>query len=81
MEQTLAAAHSVLAPSTMLKPLPIKRGTQFKPLSEVCEYLNALHIYADEARQGKIRTVEANHFCTQVSKSTFLYIPFSSSIF
>jgi hypothetical protein len=47
------------------------RGTidpELKPLHNVCEYLNALHIYADEARQGKSRYVEAHHFCSHVGK-------------
>jgi len=41
---------------------------ELKPLHNVCEYLNALHIYADEARQGICRSVEAYHFCSHVSK-------------
>lgn len=41
-------------------------GPDFKPLHNVCEYLNPLHIYADEARQGKARPVEAFHFCSHV---------------
>lgn len=47
------------------------RGTidpELKPLHNVCEYLNALHIYADEARQGKVRSVESYHFCSHVRK-------------
>jgi hypothetical protein len=49
------------------------RGTidpELKPLHNVCEFLNAVHIYADEARQGKVRHVEAHHFCSHVSKGT-----------
>lgn len=41
---------------------------ELKPLHNVCEYLNALHIYTDEARQGICRSVEAHHFCSHVSK-------------
>jgi hypothetical protein len=41
---------------------------ELKPLHNVCEYLNAVHIYADEARQGIVRTVDAHHFCSHVSK-------------
>jgi len=37
-------------------------------LHNVCEYLNALHIYADEARRGECRSVESYHFCSHVSK-------------
>ncbi|ETN44631.1 uncharacterized protein HMPREF1541_10301 [Cyphellophora europaea CBS 101466] len=39
-----------------------------RPLHNVCEYLNALHIYADEARQGVVRSVDSHHFCSHVSK-------------
>ena len=39
-----------------------------KPLHNVCEYLNALHIYTDEARRGEVRTVDAHHFCSHVRK-------------
>ncbi len=41
---------------------------EFAPLRNHCEFLNALHIYADEARKGIVRHVEANHFCSHVSK-------------
>lgn len=47
------------------------RGTvdpELKPLHNVCEYLNALHIYADEARRGEVRAVESFHFCSHVRK-------------
>jgi hypothetical protein len=47
------------------------RGTvdpELKPLHNVCEYLNALHVYTDEARQGVVRTVDAHHFCSHVGK-------------
>lgn len=47
------------------------RGTidpELKPLHNVCQYLNALHVYVDEARQGICRSVEAHHFCSHVSK-------------
>lgn len=40
----------------------------FAPLRNYCEFLNALHIYADEARRGVVRHVEANHFCSHLSK-------------
>jgi Protein of unknown function (DUF1264) len=40
----------------------------FAPLGNVCEFLNALHIYADEASRGVVRHVEANHFCAHVTK-------------
>ena len=43
-----------------------KPAAEFKPLHSICEYLNALHIYTDEARRGIARHVEANHFCAQV---------------
>lgn len=41
-------------------------NAQFKPLHNICEFLNALHIYADEARHNITRYVEANHFCAHV---------------
>ena len=40
----------------------------FKPLGNVCEFLNAVHIYAGEASQGVTRFVEANHYCSHVRK-------------
>lgn len=43
-------------------------NVEFKPLHNVCEFLNALHIYADEARNGVTRFVEANHYCSHVRK-------------
>ncbi|GAM89577.1 hypothetical protein ANO11243_076160 [Dothideomycetidae sp. 11243] len=39
-----------------------------QPLHNICEYLNALHIYTEEARQGIVRTVDAHHFCSHVRK-------------
>ena len=39
---------------------------EFKPLHNVCEFLNALHIYTDEARKGEVRLVEANHYCSHL---------------
>lgn len=41
---------------------------EFLPLHNVCEFLNALHVYTDEAREGVIRYVEANHYCSHVRK-------------
>ena len=41
---------------------------ELKPLHNVCEYLNALHVYADEARRGECRSIESYHFCSHVSK-------------
>jgi len=41
---------------------------ELKPLHNVCEYLNALHIYTDEAREGKVRSVDSHHFCSHVRK-------------
>lgn len=45
---------------------------ELKPLHNICEYLNALHIYADEARTGKVRSVESYHFCSHVRKGMSL---------
>ncbi|KAB2575779.1 Oil body-associated protein 1B [Lasiodiplodia theobromae] len=39
---------------------------EFKPLQNVCEFLTAIHIYADEAREGKTRYVPAFHYCSHV---------------
>jgi len=39
-----------------------------KPLHNICEFLNAIHMYADEASQGVARYVESNHFCSHVNK-------------
>jgi Protein of unknown function (DUF1264) len=41
---------------------------EFQPMKNFCEFLNALHIYTDEARRGIVRHVEANHFCSHLSK-------------
>lgn len=41
---------------------------EFKPLHRICEFLNALHIYTDEARHNVTRYVEANHYCSHVRK-------------
>ncbi|KAL2005053.1 hypothetical protein VTN00DRAFT_2903 [Thermoascus crustaceus] len=41
---------------------------ELKPLHNICEFLNALHIYADEARHNVTRYVEANHYCSHVRK-------------
>ncbi|KAH8804677.1 hypothetical protein F5884DRAFT_859296 [Xylogone sp. PMI_703] len=46
----------------------INSDPAFRPLHGVCEFLNAVHIYADEARQGVVRHVEAHHYCSHVGK-------------
>lgn len=38
-------------------------SAQFKPLQNICEFLHAFHVYADEARHNVTRYVEATHFC------------------
>jgi hypothetical protein len=40
----------------------------FAPLCNHCEFLNALHVYAEEARRGVVRSVEVCHFCACLSK-------------
>jgi len=40
----------------------------FKPFQNICEFLTAVHIYTDEARQGKTRYVDAVHYCAHVRK-------------
>ena len=52
---------------------------EFKPLHNVCEFLNALHVYADEARRGVTRFVEANHYCSHVSKDLRQCLIYDSS--
>jgi len=74
----IAATALRFSPTAWLKSWLLYLGIQthvrstidpnLKPLHNVCEYLNALHIYADEARQGVARTVDAHHFCSHVSK-------------
>ena len=41
-------------------------SAQFKPLHNICEFLNALHIYAEESRHNIARYVEATHYCAHV---------------
>ncbi|KAL9109306.1 MAG: hypothetical protein Q9227_006061 [Pyrenula ochraceoflavens] len=41
---------------------------EFLPLHNICEFLTAVHIYTEEARQGKTRSVPATHYCSHVSK-------------
>lgn len=78
---SLAATLLSFSPSAWLKSWLLYIGIQthvrstvsvdadLKPLTNVCEYLNALHIYCDEARQqGKARPIEAFHFCSHVDK-------------
>ncbi|KAF2457570.1 hypothetical protein BDY21DRAFT_344231 [Lineolata rhizophorae] len=36
---------------------------QFKPFHSICEFLTAVHVYAEPAREGKCRYVEATHYC------------------
>ena len=77
----LAATLLSFSPTAWLKSWLLYLGIQthvrstlsadadLKPLTNVCEYLNALHIYCDEARQqGKTRSIEAFHFCSHVNK-------------
>lgn len=41
---------------------------EYKPLHNICEFLNALHIYTDSARENVARYVEATHYCSHVHK-------------
>ena len=36
----------------------------FSPLKNICEFLNAFHVYADDRN----RVVEANHYCHQINE-------------
>ncbi|KAK5936619.1 hypothetical protein PMZ80_011147 [Knufia obscura] len=40
----------------------------FKPFRSIHEFLTAVHIYADEARHGKTRYVDAMHYCAHTRK-------------
>ncbi|KAA8905955.1 hypothetical protein TRICI_005206 [Trichomonascus ciferrii] len=40
----------------------------FKPLKNLCMFLNAVHVYTDEASKGQIRVVDSNHYCAHVRK-------------
>ncbi|TKA22047.1 hypothetical protein B0A50_08429 [Salinomyces thailandicus] len=40
----------------------------YKPFRNIHEFLTAVHIYADEAKQGTTRYVEATHYCAHVRK-------------
>ncbi|KAF2478508.1 hypothetical protein BDY17DRAFT_306166 [Neohortaea acidophila] len=44
-------------------------NAEFMPLHNICEWLNALHVYTDEARNGKTRALEAHHYCSHVRKN------------
>ncbi|RFU30547.1 hypothetical protein B7463_g5791, partial [Scytalidium lignicola] len=57
----------------------INSDPAFKPLHNVCEFLNALHIYADEARRGVTRHVEASHYCSHVGKDLRQCLIYDSS--
>ncbi|KAJ5799025.1 uncharacterized protein N7503_006530 [Penicillium pulvis] len=41
---------------------------EYKPLHKICEFLNALHIYTDSARENVTRYIEATHYCSHVQK-------------
>jgi len=37
---------------------------EYKPLENICGFLNAFHLYADDHS----RVVEAHHYCSQLNK-------------
>ncbi|KAK0888181.1 hypothetical protein LTR02_016549 [Friedmanniomyces endolithicus] len=41
---------------------------EYKPFKSIHEFLTAVHIYADEAKKGITRYVEATHYCAHVRK-------------
>ncbi|GAD95653.1 DUF1264 domain-containing protein [Paecilomyces variotii No. 5] len=41
---------------------------EFQPLTNICEFLTAVHIYADNARHNVARYVDAFHFCAHARK-------------
>lgn len=43
-------------------------STEYKPLHNICEFLNALHVYTEEARHNVTRYVEATHLCAHARK-------------
>ncbi|OZJ06315.1 hypothetical protein BZG36_00726 [Bifiguratus adelaidae] len=63
------AVHAAMSYLGSSAPQNMAKDTQFQPLTGVCEFLNALHVYTEEARQGVTRFVEANHFCSHQSKT------------
>ena len=42
-------------------------------MHNIGEFLTAIHIYAEDARQGKTRYVEATHYCSHVRKGAQHY--------
>ncbi|KAK5107692.1 hypothetical protein LTR62_000886 [Meristemomyces frigidus] len=40
----------------------------YKPFESIHDFLTAVHIYVDEAKQGNTRYVEAAHYCAHVRK-------------
>lgn len=41
---------------------------EFEPLKNICGFLNAFHLYADEPK----RFVEANHYCAALNEGEYL---------
>ncbi|KAK5676544.1 hypothetical protein LTS10_010845 [Elasticomyces elasticus] len=48
--------------------LPAGLDSKNAPFKSIHEFLTAVHIYTDEAKAGKTRYVEANHYCAHVRK-------------
>ena len=53
---------------------------RFKPISNICMALNAFHIYADEAREGKTRPVMSYHYCSHISEGNHITLTLVVSI-
>lgn len=51
----------------------------FKPLKNICMFLNAVHVYTDEAAKGEIRIVDANHYCAHIRKDLRQCLIYDSS--
>jgi hypothetical protein len=62
--------------TTKSRVLETAAGTiqDFSPVKQICAYLNAFHVYANDPT----RAVEANHYCSHITEG--LSCPFSSPL-
>jgi hypothetical protein len=60
--------HGATGPPIPTKDSILETGAaatqSFAPVESVCAHLNAFHVYASDTS----RSVEANHYCTHLSK-------------
>ncbi|KAF1983561.1 DUF1264-domain-containing protein [Aulographum hederae CBS 113979] len=69
MQESIGRHLPDAAAAKALKPIIASANPlleEFGPFHSICEFLTAIHIYADEAKEGKVRYVEATHFCGHV---------------